>query len=277
MQRPLFTRALLALGDRRSDSPTIMSVVGPVSASQASKIVADEFARRNAETMSDAQRRDRVASEGVDRARREGAAACRCSLRRPTKSSRSSRSWGRTVFPALLALQSLAALALAWATYHRLGRARLGAPLEPLREFRFNDQLVWGLIVGLTIVLLPTLTPLRDLGQESAGVLRCAVRDPRPRRAHVVHGAREPRRRARGGLRPALGAGSQRFAALAFMTLGRRSAGAGLGRYLGRLAQPRALDDVIRFSIRFSKSIGVTHGNHSPPGASRTSASRVTW
>ena len=38
---------------------------------------------------------------------------------------------GRTVFPSLLALESLAALALAWATYHRLGRTRLGPPLHP--------------------------------------------------------------------------------------------------------------------------------------------------
>ena len=73
--------------------------------------------------------------------------------------------WGVAVFPALLALQSLAALALAWATYHRLSRARLGAPLRPLKEFRFNDQLVWGLIVGLTIVLLPTLASLRGVGR----------------------------------------------------------------------------------------------------------------
>src|SRR5439155_3566679 len=71
---------------------------------------------------------------------------------------------GLAVFPALLALQSLAALAIGWATYHRLGRARLGAPLGQLKEFRFNDQLVWGLIVGLTIVLLPTLAAMRGIG-----------------------------------------------------------------------------------------------------------------
>jgi len=59
----------------------------------------------------------------------------------------------------------LAALALAWATYHRFSRTRLGAPLRPLREFRFNDQLVWGLIVGLTIMLLPTLTALSGVGK----------------------------------------------------------------------------------------------------------------
>jgi hypothetical protein len=72
---------------------------------------------------------------------------------------------GLTVFPSLLALESLLALALAWATYHRLSRARIGAPLRPLREFRFNDQLVWGLIVGLTIVFLPTLQSFRGVGK----------------------------------------------------------------------------------------------------------------
>lgn len=76
------------------------------------------------------------------------------------------------VIPAILALESLAALALAWSLYHRLSRTRLGAPLAPWREFRFNDQLVWGLIVGLTILLLPltapdlagTMASLRGLG-----------------------------------------------------------------------------------------------------------------
>lgn len=68
------------------------------------------------------------------------------------------------VFPALLGLESLLALALAWAIFHRISRVRLGAPLAPLREFRFNDQLVWGLVVGITMVLLPSLVTLRGLG-----------------------------------------------------------------------------------------------------------------
>ncbi|HEX8851719.1 MAG TPA: DUF2232 domain-containing protein [Gemmatimonadaceae bacterium] len=68
---------------------------------------------------------------------------------------------GVVAFPALLALQSLAALALAWGLYHRIGRARIGPPMGSLREFRFNDQLVWGLIVGLTVLLLPTVAPGR--------------------------------------------------------------------------------------------------------------------
>ncbi len=61
------------------------------------------------------------------------------------------------VVPALLVLETIAALALAWAAWHRLTRFRLGPPLASLTKFRFNDQLVWGLVVGATMVLLPSL------------------------------------------------------------------------------------------------------------------------
>ena len=66
--------------------------------------------------------------------------------------------------PALLALESLLALGLGWSTYHRLSRVRIGPPLGALRQLRFNDQLVWGLVVGATLVLLPTFTEWRAVG-----------------------------------------------------------------------------------------------------------------
>jgi hypothetical protein len=66
--------------------------------------------------------------------------------------------------PALVALEALGALALAWALYHRLSRVRIGPPLGALRTFRFNDQLVWGLVVGATLALVPSLEALRPLG-----------------------------------------------------------------------------------------------------------------
>ena len=69
------------------------------------------------------------------------------------------------LFPAILAMESLAAIALAWALYHRLSRARIGPPLARLRDFRFNDQLVWGLVVGLTATFLGTLEPFRGVGR----------------------------------------------------------------------------------------------------------------
>lgn len=71
--------------------------------------------------------------------------------------------------PALLALESLLALALGWAAYHRLARARIGAPLGALRDLRFNDQWVWGLIVGVTVLLLPSLVEWRTAGLNLVG------------------------------------------------------------------------------------------------------------
>lgn len=71
--------------------------------------------------------------------------------------------------PTLLALESLLALALGWAAYHRLTRARLGPPLAALRDLRFNDQWVWGLIVGVTVLLLPTLVEWRTAGLNLVG------------------------------------------------------------------------------------------------------------
>lgn len=59
------------------------------------------------------------------------------------------------VFPALLALQSLAALALAWWAFGRSRGTTRGPALGLLREFRFHDALVWLLIAGLLLLVLP--------------------------------------------------------------------------------------------------------------------------
>ncbi|HET7322212.1 MAG TPA: DUF2232 domain-containing protein [Longimicrobiaceae bacterium] len=60
------------------------------------------------------------------------------------------------LFPSVLALQSLAALALAsWAIARMSGGKALAFVLRPLREFRFGDQLVWVLVAGLLLVVLP--------------------------------------------------------------------------------------------------------------------------
>lgn len=68
------------------------------------------------------------------------------------------------LLPALLALESLAALALGWAMYHRLAPTKIGPALGKLRDFRFNDQLVWGLAVGATIAFLPPFAEGRSAG-----------------------------------------------------------------------------------------------------------------
>ena len=61
----------------------------------------------------------------------------------------------RLLLPAMLALETLMVLALAWALYHRFGRARLGPPLADWRELTFHDGFVWGVIAGLVVVVLP--------------------------------------------------------------------------------------------------------------------------
>ena len=69
-----------------------------------------------------------------------------------------------TLLPALLALESLAVLALAWGVYWRLTPILIGPPLSPLTEFRFNDQLVWGLAVGATLCVLPAFQEGKNAG-----------------------------------------------------------------------------------------------------------------
>jgi hypothetical protein len=58
------------------------------------------------------------------------------------------------LYPAMLALASLAALGVAWWAFGRLAR-RDAVPIAPLREFRFRDELVWLLIAGVMLLGLP--------------------------------------------------------------------------------------------------------------------------
>ncbi len=57
------------------------------------------------------------------------------------------------LFPALLGVASVASLGVAWLLYRAM--ARRGEPLGRLSEFRFPDGLVWVLIVGLALLVLP--------------------------------------------------------------------------------------------------------------------------
>ncbi len=58
-----------------------------------------------------------------------------------------------SVYPAFLALASVAALEVGWYVVCRFWGARV--TLGPLREFRFSDQLVWVLVLGLALLVLP--------------------------------------------------------------------------------------------------------------------------
>lgn len=57
------------------------------------------------------------------------------------------------LFPAFVAVGSVAALAVGWWGYRRL--ARRGEPLGRLTEFRFPDPLVWVLIAGVALLVVP--------------------------------------------------------------------------------------------------------------------------
>jgi len=71
-----------------------------------------------------------------------------------------------SVFPALLAIESLAALAVAWWARARLLGER-GPGLAPLRDFRFNDHLVWVLVVGLVLVVTQSGAALARVGSNA--------------------------------------------------------------------------------------------------------------
>jgi Predicted membrane protein (DUF2232) len=68
------------------------------------------------------------------------------------------------LYPGLLALVAIAGLRLAWAWYHRIADRPVGAPPAPFAAFGFNDQLVWGWVIGLAMALVPEPESVRLIG-----------------------------------------------------------------------------------------------------------------
>lgn len=162
-RRPFFPRALLSLTVALGLA-LIMSALGPVSGEHMSNAVRDELTRRNIVAMDSlnafVQRHPKEWGDLVTKVPQFGNVPAEIERQLSALAS-----GGSVLYPSLLALESLIALAIAWAVYHRLSRARLGPPLGALRDFRFNDQLVWGLIVGLTFLFLPSLSSIRVVGR----------------------------------------------------------------------------------------------------------------
>lgn len=158
--RPLFTRALSAVGFALLLGGGVVVAKG-LDVSQPRQLIAGQYASQNAELTSVWQRllaRPEVVEvtaanptlrTNVDRQLQQLVGAARIA---------------EPLYLALLAWQGLAACAVAWGLYHLMSRRRLGPLLAPVRDFRFNDQLIWGIVVGITLVALPTLAPLRPLG-----------------------------------------------------------------------------------------------------------------
>ncbi len=68
------------------------------------------------------------------------------------------------LLPGLVLLQSVAALTAAWALYRALARHPEGDPLPRLREFRFSDHLIWGVVLALVALVLPGAGAVRSIG-----------------------------------------------------------------------------------------------------------------
>lgn len=67
---------------------------------------------------------------------------------------------GETV-PALLVLQSLAGLGLAWQWHQFLAARPLGTPLAPFRDFRIADGWVWAVVGAVTVWITPLFAGLK--------------------------------------------------------------------------------------------------------------------
>ncbi len=76
-----------------------------------------------------------------------------------------------TTTPGMLALQTLAGLALAWQWHVHLAAAPLGPPLTPFREFRIADGWVWGLVAWLGLLIAPVSGALKIAGTNLGLVL----------------------------------------------------------------------------------------------------------
>lgn len=157
-ERPLFGRALLTV---TASFVIALAVLGARAGSfeRLQAIVSGEFVTRNQATL---EAFDTGADDIVGAA--SNSAAVAQTMEETRERLRLAPQISLVLAPALLALQTLAALALGWAVFQRLSRVRIGPPLAPLRSFRFNDQLVWGLAVGLTILLLPAFAEAQAVG-----------------------------------------------------------------------------------------------------------------
>lgn len=155
-----FSRALASLGVATIVAFSV-AASGTGGTARVANVAKTEFARRNAESLAD-MRRNIETKEWQELAAKSTFMSEVPEL--SEKQLRSIQSFSGMLVGALLGLESLAALALAWAVYHRFSTAPDGPPLGRLRDFRFNDQLVWGLAVGATIFLLPPFVEGRTAG-----------------------------------------------------------------------------------------------------------------
>ena len=159
-RRPFLPRALAATALSFAVALLVLAV-SRGRADDLGRTVADEFSRRLQLVTRDYDARSRTPEWRSFAERFPGAAAV---VEEGERQLPALARGAISLFPALLGLQSLAMLTLAYALFHRTSRTRIGPLLRPLAEFRFSDQLVWGLVLGITLLVLPSLRDVRPLG-----------------------------------------------------------------------------------------------------------------
>src|SRR5260370_23410629 len=83
-------------------------------------------------------------------------------------------------WPGVLALQTLAGLALAWNLHVRITTSALGSPLGRFRDFCIADAWVWGIVAWLGVRILPVSIALHRAGTNLGMVADplCVLRRP---------------------------------------------------------------------------------------------------
>lgn len=157
--QPFISRALSTLA-LASGLGFILVLVSPGGPARVSAAMTSEYSRRIEETMTQLHE---AAALAKPKDRRTGEDADRFNQVIEEQSLEISRSSSLLV-PAILALESLAAMALAWSLYNRMSPVPIGPPLGRLRDFRFNDQLVWGVAVGASVFILPAFAEGKNAG-----------------------------------------------------------------------------------------------------------------
>ena len=162
--RPFFGRALATVAVSGTGFMLILAVAGATPV-RVERVVANELDDRVESSMAAARAETETPRwQEIEKSSPDAAKWLSDAITDMETAVRQMALAGTTFFPAILLFESIAALGLAWSLHHRLSSTRIGPPLAPLREFRFDDQLVWGAVAGLTLALIPRFVALKAIG-----------------------------------------------------------------------------------------------------------------
>ncbi len=155
-----FTRALSALAVATSLAFALV-LVSPGGAARVGNVMGAEYNRRNEQSI--AALREVSSQPGWRELVEKSPSLSRLSEESELQLA-AIPEWSTMLMPALLALESLIALSIGWALFYRMSNVPLGPPLGRLRDFRFNDHLVWGVAVGASVFLLQAFSEAKNAG-----------------------------------------------------------------------------------------------------------------